>query len=76
MVDNKNLTISIVLLTILQISILFSGLGEYFIVPNIEFKYILLTGIICIIVFILEEISKPIYVKLFRDSFGGSKNER
>ena len=73
--DNKNLTISIVLLTILQVSILFSGLGEYFIVPNIEFKYILLTIITCVTVFIFEEMLKPIYVKLFRNYFGGNYNE-
>lgn len=73
--DNKKLTLSIGLLSIFQIIILFSSIGEYFIVPGIEFKYILLTAIICISVFIFEELTKPIYVKLFKDYLGGNENE-
>jgi len=74
--DNQKLTLSIVGLTIFQIIILISPIGEYFIVPYIEIKYILLTIIICISVFIFEEITKPIYVNLFKDYLGGNENEQ
>jgi len=72
--DNKKLTIGIILLMIFQIGILISKLGGYFIVPNIEFKYTLLTILTCIGVFVLDEMIKPIHVKLFNDYFGGNKN--
>lgn len=75
MFNNKKLTLSIILLSIFQIIILISPLGEYFIIPYIEFKYILLTMIICIMVFIFEELTKPIHVKLFKDYLGGNINE-
>lgn len=73
--DNNNLTLSIILLSVFQIVILISPIGEYFIVQYIELKYILLTIIVCIFVFIFEEITKPIYVKLFKDYLGGNGYE-
>lgn len=65
--DNKTLNLSFISLIILQILLFASPLGKYFIADNIKFKFILLTIIITIVSFILEELFKPIFTKLFKD---------
>lgn len=65
--DNKTLNLSFISLIILQILLFASPLGKYFIAGNINIKLILLTIIITIVSFILEELLKPIFTKLFKD---------
>lgn len=65
--DNKTLNLSFISLIILQILLFASPLGKYFIAGNINFKFILLTILITIVSFILEELFKPIFTKLFKD---------
>ena len=65
--DNKTLNLSFISLIILQILLFVSPLGKYFIAGNINFKFILLTILITIVSFILEELFKPIFTKLFKD---------
>lgn len=65
--DNKTLNLSFISLIILQILLFASPLGKYFIAGNINIKFILLTIIITIVSFILEELLKPIFTKLFKD---------
>ena len=65
--DNKTLNLSFISLIILQILLFASPLGKYFIAGNINIKLILLTIIITIVSFILEELFKPIFTKLFKD---------
>ena len=70
---NKRLTIGLVGLLILQLVVMGSGLASYFIVDNIPLSSIILTISICIIVFIIEELTKPIFTKLFKDYIEESK---
>lgn len=65
--ENKTLNLSFISIIILQILLFASPLGKYFIAGNINTKYILLTIIITIVSFILEELFKPIFTKLFKD---------
>lgn len=65
--ENKTLNLSFISLIILQILLFASPLGKYFIAGNINIKLILLTIIITIVSFILEELFKPIFTKLFKD---------
>ena len=65
--DNKTLNLSFISLIILQILLFASPLGKYFIAGNINIKYIMLTILITIVSFILEELLKPIFTKLFKD---------
>ena len=71
--DNKKLSIGIMILTILQIIVLTTGLSQFFIVDNIKISYIIITLGICLGMFIVGELTKPIYVKLFRDYTKESK---
>ncbi len=72
---NKRLSIGIISILLIQIIILTTGLSKFFIVPGIEFKYILITVIACLATFIIGEFLKPIYTKLFKDYTGGDKYE-
>lgn len=65
--ENKTLNLSFISIIILQILLFVSPLGKYFIAGNINIKLILLTIIITIVSFILEELFKPIFTKLFKD---------
>ena len=65
--ENKTLNLSFISIIILQILLFASPLGKYFIAGNINTKYILLTILITIVSFILEELFKPIFTKLFKD---------
>ena len=65
--DNKRLTFGIIGLLIVQIIIFSTGLSKYFIVDNLEPKCVIITLGICLCSFIVGELVKPIYTKLFKD---------
>ncbi len=65
--SNYRLTTGVGILAIIQIIVLTTGISKYFIVSNISFKNILIVLIVCFILFVLGELIKPIYVKLFKD---------
>lgn len=65
--ENKRLSVSVGALIIIQIIILTSGLSKFFIVDGLGIKNVLITLGICFFTFILGELIKPIYVKLFKD---------
>lgn len=73
--SNKRLSISIGIILLIQIIILTTGLSSFFIVKGIDIVYIMITVILCIIIFVLGEFIKPIYVKLFKDYVGGDQVE-
>ena len=74
--DNKRLSIGIGIITIIQILILTTKLSEFFIVDGIKFSSILITLGICLVVFIIGEIFKPIYTRLFKDYVEVEHNEK
>ena len=59
----------------MQVIILITPLSKFFIVSNINMKYIFITLIICLLMFVVGELSKPVYTKLFKDYKGGKNNE-
>ena len=65
--SNTRLTIGVGIIVLVQIIILTSGLSQFFIVGGIDINHILITLLICIITFIIGELVKPLYVKLFKD---------
>ena len=65
--DNKKLNIGILCILIVQIIVLGTDLSRFFIVRNIDVKYILITVVTCFLMFIIGEFVKPIYSKLFKD---------
>ena len=65
--DNKRLSIGVGILALIQITVLTTGISKYFIVDGIGIENILIVLSVCIISFIIGEIVKPIYVKLFKD---------
>ena len=65
--NNKKLNIGVLGIMIVQIIILSTGLSKFFIVSNISIVYILMTIGICILMFIIGELVKPIYTRLFKD---------
>ena len=65
--ENKKLIISLIVLAIIQIIILTTGLSKYFIVSGLEFKNVIIVLSICLVTFIIGEIIKPLYSKIFRD---------
>ena len=65
--DNKRLTLGVGILMIIQIIILSTGLSQFFIVDDIGIVNILIVLGICLMTFILGELIKPLYVKLFKD---------
>ena len=67
MFNNKNLNLGVFGIIIVQIIILSTGLSKFFIVTNIDIKYILMTIVTCLFMFIIGELAKPIYIKLFKD---------
>ena len=44
-----------------------TDLSKFFIVSNLDIKLILITLGICFLTFIIDELVKPIYTKLFKD---------
>jgi len=65
--SNTRLTIGVGIILLVQIIILTSGLSQFFIVGGISINHILITLLICLITFIIGELVKPLYVKLFKD---------
>lgn len=68
--DNKNLTIGLLVLTIVQVLILTTGISKFFVVDGIYLSDILVILGICFMTFILSELVKPIYTKFFSDYVG------
>ena len=52
---------------IIQLIILTTGLSKFFIVSGITVQNIMFTLGTCILMFIIGELVKPIYVKIFKD---------
>ncbi len=73
--SNKKLTLGVFSILIIQVLVLVTPLSKYFIVPNIKISYILVTIGICLIMFVLGELIKPVYTKLFKD-YREVKNEK
>ena len=73
--SNKKLTLGVLTILIIQIIVLVTPISKYFIVPNIKINYILITIGICFIMFVLGELVKPVYTKLFKD-YREVKNEK
>jgi len=65
--NNKRLTIGVGVIVAIQILVLTTGLSKFFIVDNIGVQNILITLGICILTFIIGEVVKPLYTKLFKD---------
>lgn len=65
--SNKKLTIGVGIIIIIQIIVLTTGLSKYFIVGGICISDIIITLLICFIVFITGELVKPLYAKIFKD---------
>lgn len=73
--SNKKLTLGVLTILLVQVIVLVTPISKYFIVPNIKINYIFITIGICFIMFILGELVKPIYTKLFKD-YREVKNEK
>ena len=67
MFNNAKLNIGIFTILFLQLTILITGLSKYFIVSTIENKYLFITLFISVLMFIVGEFVKPIYVMMFKD---------
>ena len=65
--DNKKLSLGVLCIVVIQILVLTTGLSRFFIVSNIGIKNVLITLGVCILMFIIGELIKPLYVKLFKD---------
>lgn len=65
--NNKNLTIGLLIIFLIQLIVLTTPLNKFFIVSNIKINDIILTLSICFISFVLGELVKHIYNKLFKD---------
>ncbi len=65
--DNKRLSLGVGALIIVQVIVLTTGLSKFFIVDGIGIVNVLIVLGICLITFVLGELIKPIYVKLFKD---------
>lgn len=73
--SNKKLTLGVLTILLVQVIVLVTPISKYFIVPNIKINYILITIGICFIMFLLGELVKPVYTKLFKD-YREVKNEK
>ena len=67
MFSNKRLSIGLGGLMLVQIIVLTTGLSKFFIVDNIGINNVLITLGICLMLFILGELVKPLYAKMFKD---------
>lgn len=65
--ENKRLSIGVGVIMLIQIIILTTGLSQFFIVGGISSSYILITLGVCFLTFIIGELVKPLYTKLFKD---------
>lgn len=65
--DNKRLSIGVGAIMLIQVIILTTGLSQFFIVDGIGITNIFITLGICLLIFIIGELVKPLYTKLFKD---------
>ncbi len=65
--SNKRLSLGVGAIFIIQIIVLTTGLKKFFVVSGIPFVSILVTLGICFLTFVIGELVKPIYNKLFKD---------
>ena len=73
--DNKRLSLGVGIIVVIQILVLTTGLSKFFIVDNIGIVNVLITLGICFLTFIIGELVKPLYTKLFKD-YTEVKNEK
>lgn len=73
--SNKKLSIGVGSILVIQIIILTTDLKKFFIVSNINPVSILTTITVCLSVFIIGELAKPLYTKKFKD-YVEVKNEK
>lgn len=73
--DNKRLSLGVGIIVVIQILVLTTGLSKFFIVDNIGIVNVLITLGICFLIFIIGELVKPLYTKLFKD-YTEVKNEK
>ena len=73
--SNKKLILGVGVIVILQLLLFLTDFSKLFIVENIDFKLVLITLLVCFLVFVIGEIVKPIYVRLFKD-YVEVKNEK
>ena len=73
--SNKKLSIGVGSILVIQIIILTTDLKKFFIVSNINPVSILTTITVCLLVFIIGELAKPLYTKKFKD-YVEVKNEK
>ncbi len=73
--SNKKLTLGVFSIILIQILVLVTPIRKFFIVPNIELKYIIITICSCLLMLVLGELVKPIYTKIFKD-YREVKNEK
>ena len=71
--SNKRLTIGLGCLLVVQILVLTTNISKFFIVGNIGINNVLIILGICLLLFIIEELAKPLYVKMFKDYLGVKK---
>ena len=65
--ENKRLTLGVGVIFLIQLIILTTGLSQFFIVGDLKLQSILFTLGICVLTFIIGELVKPLYTKLFKD---------
>lgn len=65
--NNIRLTLGVFGIMIIQVLVLTSKASSYFIVQGVMLKDVIIVLSICFITFIIGELVKPIYVKLFKD---------
>ena len=65
--SNKNLSLGVGIILIIQVIVLTTGISKFFIVGGIGISNVLIILGICLLTFILGELIKPLYVKLFKD---------
>ena len=65
--SNKRLSFGLVGLLIVQVLVLTTGLSKFFVVDNIGVINIVVVLGICLLLFVIGEVVKPLYAKLFKD---------
>ena len=73
--ENKRLTLGIGILILIQIIVLTTRLSQFFVVDNIGINNILIVLGICLLLFIISEMVKPLYTKFFKDYTEVKQNE-
>lgn len=65
--SNKRLSFGLAGLLIVQVLVLTTGLSKFFVVDNIGVLNIVVVLGICLLLFVIGEVVKPLYAKLFKD---------